>query len=482
MIVYREQRKRVSTADVLRRVGEAQGFEREMEFGEFHAGVADAFSPDCDRDIRNAELPAEIEVSVPEGFAYYALDPELYRRAARRFVAEARPERVALIGIRSIGTTLAAVVAREVPNPRIWTVRPRGHPFDRQVRVDYDVARAWLAWGGHFAIVDEGPGLSGSSFASVAEFLSGLGIRDEKIVFLPAWAPDGTAFVNEKARQRWARHRKYWTPFEDLHLFDDALELSGGKWRRMRGVWPAVQPQHERRKFLREGRLHKFAGYGRYGRAKLERAARLAGWIPRVLGLENGFLVQEWVEGRSVRPTQTFVEHAAKYLAHVAREFPAGGAADVESLARMVEHNAGRAWPDPLPQAPAVILDGRMLRHEWLETADGYVKTDALDHGDDHFYPGPQDIAWDLAAFGVEFGGEERLLECYARVSGDRDAAARVPFYRAAYLAFRVGYCELAAQALGDTPDGARFRRERERYESGIRSEAWTTKTSRSFA
>ena len=114
MIVYREQRRRVSTSEVLRRIGEARGFEREMEMGELHAGIADAYCPDCDRDIGNTVLPPEIEISVPEGFAYYALDPELYRIAARRFRDEARPERVAVIGIRSIGTTLGAIVASEL--------------------------------------------------------------------------------------------------------------------------------------------------------------------------------------------------------------------------------------------------------------------------------------------------------------------------------------------------------------------------------
>jgi hypothetical protein len=482
MIVYREQRRTVATADVLRRIGEAAGFEREMEFGELYAGLADAISPDCDRDIRHAEIPQRIEISVPEGFAYYALDPELYRRAARRFLAEERPKRVAVIGIRSIGTTLAAVVARELPNSRIWTVRPRGHPFHRELRVDYDVARSWLGWGGYFAIVDEGPGLSGSSFAAVAEFLAGLGIRDDRIVFLPAWAPDGSSFLNEKARRRWQRHRKYWTPFEELHLFDDAEDLSAGRWRRRRRVRPPVHSQHERRKYLRGDRLYKFAGYGRYGRAKLERAERLAGFVPPALGLEDGFLVTRWVEGRSARPTATFIEHAAKYLAHVAREFSTGEAADAASLAALIEHNTGRPWSGGLPEGGAVVLDGRMLPHEWLETAQGYVKTDALDHGDDHFHPGPHDIAWDLAAFGVEFGCQDRLLELYARASGDRGAAARVPFYRAAYLAFRFGYCDLAAAGLAESPDGARFVRARERYHAWIGSEGWTTTTSRLFA
>lgn len=486
MIVYREQRRRVSTAEVLRRVAEARGFERQMEFGELHAGVADAFCPDCDRDIRNAPLPAEIEISVPEGFAYYALDPELYRMAARRFVAEVRPSGVAVIGIRSIGTTLGAIVEEELRNlgitTRLSTVRPRGHPFDRQLRVDYDLARSWLGWPGHFAIVDEGPGLSGTSFASVSEFLGTLGIRDDRIALFPSWDADPAGFRSERARKCWSRHRRYTVPFEELRRFDGALHLSGGKWRDLRGIRPAVQPQHERRKYRRGDRLYKFAGYGRYGRAKLERAERLAGYVPETLGLEDGFLSTRWVEGASPRFSAAFVDHVAAYLAHIAREFRTGDAANVEPLAQMIEVNTGRGWGGALPESDAVLLDARMLPHEWLETGDGFVKTDALDHHDDHFYPGPHDIAWDIAAFGVEFGGEERLAEAYAARSGDRGVAARLPFYRAAYLAFRFGYCDMAVEALGGQEDGARFRRERERYGARIGSEAWTTKTSRSFA
>jgi hypothetical protein len=486
MIVYREQRRRVPTAEVLRRIGEARGFERDMEMGELHAGVADAFCPDCDRDIRNAELPPEIDISVPEGFAYYALDPELYRIAARRFLADVRPASVAVIGIRSIGTTLGAVVEDEFRKhevaTRFATVRPRGHPFDRQLRVDYDLAHSWLGWSGCFAIVDEGPGLSGTSFASVSEFLGTLGIRDNRIVLFPSWDADPAAFRSDRARRCWARHRRYTVPFEDLHKFDDAADLSGGQWREGLRRWPAVQPQHERRKYLRGDRLYKFAGYGRYGREKLDRASRLTDWIPPVLGLEDGFLISRWVEGKPVRTNATFVEHAARYLAHIARELRTGQPADTEMLAHMIEVNTGRSWTGPLPEGEAVLLDARMARHEWIETAAGYVKTDALEHYDDHFFPGPQDIAWDVAAFGVECGAPQRIAERYAEISGDRDIAARLPFYRAAYLSFRLGYCDTAAEALGDWEDAARFRRARQRYEALIGSEPWTTTTNRLFA
>jgi hypothetical protein len=486
VIVYREQRRRVATADVLRRIAEASGFERAMEIGELHAGVADALCSDCDRDISNAALPAEIEISTPEGFAYYALDPELYRIAARRFAAEQRPESVAVIGIRSIGTTLGAVVEEELRKLGVTTcfttVRPRGHPWDRQLSVDYDLARSWLGWPGSFAIVDEGPGISGTSFASVSEFLETLGVRAGRISLFPSWDVEPDAFLSDRARRCWSRHRRYTADFAELHRFDDAKDLSGGQWRDVRRIRPAVQPQHERRKYLRGDRLYKFAGYGRYGRAKLERAERLSGYIPPVLGLEDGFLVTRWLEGGAVRANTAFVDHAARYLAHVAREFRAGAAADTATLTQMIEFNTKQPWTGPIPEAEATLLDARMLPHEWLQTADGYVKTDAVDHFDDHFFPGPQDIAWDVAAFGIEFDAQERIAERYAAESGDRGIAGRLPFYRAAYLAFRAGYCAMAINALGEMEDAARFRRARDRYESLIRSEAWTTKASRSSA
>ncbi len=469
MIVYREQRKRVRTADVLARIARSTGLEREIEAGEFAAGLADAFCPECDDELDPRPLPAEIEISVPEGFAYYAVDPELYRMAARRFAAEARPHHVAVIGIRSIGVTLAAVVESELRSLGIhaqsWTVRPRGHPWNRELRIGPRLERRWREFPGCFAIVDEGPGLSGSSFACVAEFLSRIGVPDGRIVFFPSWQTDGSNFVSEFARRRWPRHRQYTAAFEELHLFDGARDLSAGNWRAVRGLWPAVQPQHERRKYLQDGRLHKFAGYGRYGGERLERAHRLAAFTPAPLGLERGFLITPWVKGAPVHLCTRFLDHAARYLAFLRREFRLGRAADAQPLAEMIANNTGRPWCGPLPAAEAVALDARMLPHEWLETAGGYLKTDALDHHDDHFLPGPQDIAWDLAAFAVEFGsGGEYLLERYRRESGDRTIASRLPFYRAAYLAFRLGYADLAIESLGGCADATRFRWERARY------------------
>jgi hypothetical protein len=104
------------------------------------------------------------------------------------------------------------------------------------------------------------------------------------------------------------------------------------------------------------------------------------------------------------------------------------------------------------------------------------IKTDAVDHGDDHFYPGPTDVAWDLAATRIEFdlsvGHADVLLGTYARLAGDPRIGDRLPFFELAYLAFRVGYTSLASEALANTADGTRFAAARARYLSRLR-DAW---------
>ena len=128
------------------------------------------------------------------------------------------------------------------------------------------------------------------------------------------------------------------------------------------------------------------------------------------------------------------------------------------------------------------MLDGRMLPHEWIRTAAGFRKVDAVDHGDDHFYPGPQDIAWDVAATCVEFDLSATLrgafLEEYGRASGDRTVARRLPGFAVAYLAFRLGYAWLAGEQLGPSPDGARFRAAAAAYRARLARELATGTTS----
>src|SRR5262249_16894970 len=133
-------------------------------------------------------LPRSVRVSPPEGFAYYALHPMDFAAIA----CVGRYEYcVAVIGIRTIGTALSAMVVAGLHKQGIeasrTTVRPEGHPYDRRTSFSPDQL-AWIKQqsqrGAAFVVVDEGPGLSGSSFLSVGEALKALGVAGDRITFL----------------------------------------------------------------------------------------------------------------------------------------------------------------------------------------------------------------------------------------------------------------------------------------------------------
>jgi hypothetical protein len=136
----------------------------------------------------------------------------------------------------------------------------------------------------------------------------------------------------------------------------------------------------------------------------------------------------------------------------------------VDSLQQMAEHNLKELRfeiPVQLQVERPVLVDARMAPHEWLLTSSGQVlKTDSGSHGDDHFFPGVTDIAWDLAGAIVEWKMEKDqakvFLEMYHRASGD-DASLRAGDFIKAYTAFRCAYCMMAANAMQGTEEQARL-------------------------
>lgn len=306
-----------ATRAVARAVCEGWAGAPEVSAG--HLAVARATIEDASR----GELPLSVCRPVSEGFAYYALSPETYIEAARRFAERARGVPCVCIGVRNIGTALGALVAatldREGVDVWFCTVRPHGHPFARRTSLGPDM-QAWFRARAHgcFAVVDEGPGLSGSSLASVAAAVEALGVAPDRIVMMPSWETDGSHFPAEEVRARWARHGRIAASFESVWLDDGRLarawsadrleDLGAGRWRNGRPVedWPAAHPQHERRKcrVTRGGEVEwvKFAGYGHYGRRTLDRATQLAeaGWSPPVRAIEGGWLGMPVVQGTPV--------------------------------------------------------------------------------------------------------------------------------------------------------------------------------------
>jgi hypothetical protein len=430
----------------------------------------------------------QISISTPEGFAYYALHPLAYADVIRQIPG---CDHLLVVGIRSIGTTLSAVAAADarahgIVAERI-TVRPQGHPYNRTLEFTPEqiamVSRA-VSCGASFAVVDEGPGLSGSSFLAVAEALERAGAPPENIILVSGHAPTLNALCAENAARRWQRFRSIPVVSEARRPAEAVEFIGGGQWRSRvlasESEWPAAWTSFERLKYLSsnergEHRFFKFAGLGHYGDVVLDRERKVAaagfGPIPRA---ENdGFISYPLIEGRPLLPSDLSAEILAKIAKYCAFRVWAFSVelSDLAALQQMAEHNLrelGLDLPVELRLECPVIADGRMQPHEWILNKEGkLLKTDSGSHGDDHFFPGPTDIAWDLAGAIVEWQMIDQqtteFLNLYHRASGD-DASARIDGFIKTYTVFRLAYCLMAANAMNGSDEQIRLQRAADVY------------------
>jgi hypothetical protein len=378
----------------------------------------------------------------------------------------------AVIGVRSIGTSLSAVVKCTVRGQRI-SVRPGGPPWERELRWTHR-QRAFVdrlqRTAADFLIVDEGPGLSGSTFLAVAEALERCGVDARRIRILCSHQLQPERLVASDACARFARYR--WHSIEPWRAPRGSRDVSAGRWRTLlyadRASWPACWPQHERVKCVSaDGQwFDKFEGMPPYGTPPLERARRLheLGVGPTAAAIGGGFVRFGMLRGRPARSSDLDSAHLhrlARYCALRTRAFDASpSSVQTRELRELLTCNLhegiGVALEDRLAfdvQRP-VIADARMQPHEWFVCDDGQLrKTDGHGHGDDHLLPGPCDIAWDVAGAMVEWrmdlAQREQFIALYEREAGDR-VLARLPAYEAAYCALRLGELTYAAVSCED--------------------------------
>ncbi|OAS24466.1 hypothetical protein [Methylobacterium platani] len=449
-----------------------------------------------------ADLPSgPVEIRLPEGFAFYAVYPEAYAAAA---AGSGLGAGATVIGLRSIGTSLGAMVAAGLGGTLV-TVRPTGHPFRRALRLS-GALRDALSPASRVAVADEGPGLSGSSFGAVLRFLEERGVPADNVALFPSHAGEPGHAAGDDIRRLYARARRHVLTFDDLvlragrpeHRLESWLaplvgpvtapleEISGGAWRTHAfadpDTWPPANPMQERRKFLaRTGSgtwLAKFVGLGFEGERKVGRARDLhaAGFCPEVAGFAHGFLVESWIADATPLPRAglapaRLAERVGDYLGHRAAAFPSapGRGAALEALWEMARHNAAEAlgegaasgldgWRGLLPgfaaAARPVETDNRLHAWEWLVRPDGtLLKTDAVDHHAAHDLVGCQDIAWDVAGAAIELGltgaAGRRLRDSIARRTGRAIDPAFVAWLEIAYAAFQLGAATMAGASAG---------------------------------
>jgi hypothetical protein len=445
---------------------------------------------DCRRELGAISPPSCLSISPPEGFTYYALHPSDFVHVLARLPAD--PPHCAVVGVRSIGTTLSAVVLASLhgqnrPATRI-TVRPSGHPYSRRT----EFSQEQLHWidqnlAAQFLVVDEGPGRSGSTFLSVAEALLRAGVSRENITLLGSREPDVSSLCADDAASRWASFRFLSTTPSVNHRFERCAYAGGGEWRRLlfsaNEPWPESWTQMERLKFISPDwqTLYKFEGMGSIGSNVRNRAFALAeaGFAPAASDAGDGFLAYALVQGTRMRvqnATSNLLDVIARYCAFRHANFGVGAEASAsQHLREMVEFNVAQEFGMVLQLGAEsfvtdhpVIADGSMQPYEWIATgSESFLKTDSVDHGDNHFFPGPCDIAWDLAGIAVEWQLAQDATDYLVRRffnATEVDISSRLALYKLAYSVFRLGFCKMAISTVRGSEEENRLRKAYKHY------------------
>ncbi len=486
-------------------------------------------------------LPVESDplliLKIPEGFEFYTLFPEQYCAAADAWARERPPasqsRKVLVVGIRSIGTTLSAVVKVALEyagwEAHRLTVRPVGHPFNRRIDPDEVVLPSV-----HRAIVvDEGPGVSGSSIAAVVTWLRQAGVTD--ISIFPGHHMEPGSAAPEHVRVIWAKTPRYTVPLNrirwggltleqqllrkaaKLHQQDGPMgriiDFSAGLWRKhvydAEEQWPAVAALFERTKYWCGTRgeasgtrgeetavLWKFCGLGSaygptVGNPKSE--SRNPKWM--------GFEALTWRNGSPIKLERTHdpdvLRQGMEYIAESAGPElpPQEQTAAVGRLREILYWNSREAMGEDfatellhrvqsehINSGGLSYTDGRMGLHEWIETpGKRLVKVDTRGHLFDHTCVGPQSLLWDVAGFCLEWdlAGVSRAV-ALAHITNHCMALdfRNLPFYEAAYAAFRMGLCHLAAGQTADPAEQARLHRASNWYRERLRQSTEAASTS----
>lgn len=493
--------------------------------------------------LNDLELPHDLSITAktPEGFEFYSLFPEQYCAAALHWARDQESlsrKTVLIVGIRSIGTSLSALVAATLDAlgwaTQRFTVRPTGHPFSRHIEIPpFEISRFKAA-----LVVDEGPGLSGSSMAATTQMLATLGISN--ISFLPSHADGPGPDASIEIRSCWSTTPQYVTPLAELQWHGSSLtelfaresqnlsgsaerfavtDLSAGNWRRYafksEAEWPPVAAQFERSKFLctdPKGRsvLWKFAGFGSTQKSEsndntFRKLSALAekGFTARPLGTLHGFIALPWTIGHRLTradASPAFLQRLGSYLIHSANPENSADArkTSVSRLADMLYWNCKEALGDAAADetrrwvsaaectgVPLAYGDGHLAPHEWIRTGTGAIlKTDCEGHDADHTMVGRQSLLWDVAGAMIEWdlnSSNAAPLLAPIQTAGVEFTKEQLAFYQMAYAAFRMGLMALARSQTSDSREQHRlesaFAYYKQKLAIGLESRAFNCET-----
>jgi hypothetical protein len=424
MIVYGDPSAEAILGEALSALAGLQGEERLVAEGMLEQALADGGF----ENLENVPADVLLRFKMPEGFAFYGLTPEQYRRAARRWVTEIRPPGdVVVIGIRSIGTTLSRVVTDELAAAGIaaqrCTVRTEGHPFARGVRLPEWIGPTAAA----YLVVDEGPGMSGSSFLAVSAELQKRGVGRERIHFFPSHDGSPGKAASAQALAEW-------------NLFARWVEPA---------VKPPLSPEWDW-KYIGPSAPAPFDCSGRAEYFARRNAERSCG-VPMMQ--RNGW----WMAFSKIAGEPARIDPAtlAKHISATA-DSPLSLKDELETEHRLREmlivnvekqfcdaalSNALRRWLDGLTieHGHASSGDGHLEPENWIKDAAGRLwKLQTTGSGLSHFVAYRLPVWWDVAQAVLEWDfGNEILREL--KKAGLECEPKTLAFFKMANAAFELG-------------------------------------------
>ena len=462
-------------------------------------GDWDLFFQDTVR-LLNVRLPESLmrrRIKIPEGFRCQDLTPQDVLFLGDRYI-EAHPERKSpdlIIGIRTAGSYFAPLLRRYLQtlgwqSVKYMTVRPKhGLSLSEKRRI-----RESRRSRGRILIVDDHPN-TGYTFSLLLKILKEEGIDSKQITILAPLHP---------AQKRWTEQ----ILFEGNEPVEILTIAPSDYYKRSRLKESAVEPLFQeyfgsviriadpsaleginsefisqygdgfqvrmKRVYRCEGTgteglpengliLLKSVGWGWLGYHAYLAGLKLNGYVPKVIGLRDGFLIMAWLEGNSAAPdpagyspVRSFIP---SYLAARSRllrlsnppffessEYKWSGWDDLLYLCRTAYGSSLIGWlksgvlrkrlMKDLQFAPALI-DGKVAPEEFIVTDGGAVKVDFEHHNFGGAELDLSDPAFDLASAIFEFRlskeSEIDLIDSYRMLSGDDSVSRRLFYYKLLY-------------------------------------------------
>ena len=423
---------------------------------------------------------------------------DVFRLGAK--VAEAFPERsrpILLVGLRTAGSYFAPLLrgyleAHGYEDVSSITLRPK-----RDLSTREGEALAKAAGRGALAVIVDEPVWTAKTLAKAVGCLKKTGFQQTDIAAAYPEHPGSREWKNSSDSQALSDLRTLTLQPEEWHK-NDLLqpELAGSRIREYlraqtgrrvevmasqeadrltAALTNSLEPgMHWRIKRVFEVRIGnaagqtetrfviaKSVGWGWLGYHAFIAGMRLDPFVPRLLGLRDGFIFMEFhpVEpGPHDLPSrQRLLDAAARYVDARARKLVlpddptkdlvvSGRHRGTEELAGILSGAYGWKLASVLrrpaiqqklaglPAGAPVLVDGKMRPSEWIDSSGRFIKTDFEHHGMGKHELNLTDPAYDLADFILQCGlteEEERfLIRIYVQHSGDSELSGRLMLYK----------------------------------------------------